>query len=69
MTHRLFTATFAQRSLAFGLALMITLSVLSGLGHTADQQFDQALLAQAQHTPTLQAEAQDRDRPACRTPA
>ncbi len=40
-------APITARLGAFGLAAVITGSVLMGLGGTADQQFDQAVLAQS----------------------
>lgn len=39
------------RAMALGLAALITLSVLTGLGHAADRQYDHALWAQADSQP------------------
>jgi hypothetical protein len=60
------TASFAQsatpwsatsrtsRATAWGLAALVTLSVLAGLDHTADQAYDQAAIAQGSSiSPTL----------------
>jgi hypothetical protein len=46
-TPAVLRAPITTRLGAFGLAAVITGSVLMGLGGTADQQFDQALLAQS----------------------
>ena len=42
-----FAATATERASAWGLAAALTLSVLLGLGQTADHHHDEALLAQA----------------------
>jgi hypothetical protein len=44
----------AARRVAAGLALVLTLGLLAGLDHVADQQYDSALLAQALDTPATQ---------------
>lgn len=50
-TPRYTASSTAARSTAFGLAAVVTLSLLSGLGQVADHQHDQALLAQADGQP------------------
>lgn len=46
------TTSAAQRASAFGLAAVVTLSVLFSLDRTADHHYDDALLAQADSAPT-----------------
>jgi hypothetical protein len=49
------TPTFLQRASALGLAALITLSVLNGLGGIADRQVDGAVLALRAQTCTAVA--------------
>lgn len=55
------TTAFSHQAVAFSLALLMTLGVLGGLSHTADQQFQAAQSTQvelAQATlPTITAKA------------
>jgi hypothetical protein len=45
---------FAIRTVAFGLAGFVTLSILAGLGSTADTRHEQACLAYATSTAQIQ---------------
>jgi hypothetical protein len=50
--HRTEFSPVRSRATAFGMALVVTLAVLAGLGGIADQQVDAALLAQARTSAT-----------------
>ena len=39
-------SSFSLRAAAFGLAALVSLALLAGVGATADRQYDQALAAQ-----------------------
>jgi hypothetical protein len=59
-----FAATATERASAWGLAAALTLSVLLGLGQTADHHHDEALLAQAASTMVHHASAKPQAAPA-----